>query len=210
MSPFFLLAGAVLGCVMAVPLVGATVWVVQVTIGRGFRSGVGAAIALAGAQWVPAGGGAFVVLGLARVPDVVHPFARFAAAAMLLLLARSVLMGPGVDQLRYDGPWLTARTIMQETWRRAWRLRWRMAAYAAQFTAVSLHWRPHGFVTAPLLAFGVVAGAFAWWIFFVILAWLFGTRVSEPVCLRSLNKLRFLGSLTLAGLALISVVALLF
>lgn len=210
MSPFFFVAGVVLGCVMAVPMTGATVWVVQATLGRGWRAGLGAAGAVAAAQWVPAGGGAFLVIGLSWAPDVLHPVARTAAAVLLLLLARTVLLGPGVAELRYDGPWQGPWQVTRETWRRAWKMRWRLGGYAAQFIAVSLHWRPQRWETAALLASGVVVGAFLWLLNFVALAAIFGPHVPEPITLRSLNKLRPLGSLTLCGLALISVVALAF
>jgi hypothetical protein len=70
---------------------------------------------------------------------------------------------------------------------------------------MSLQTKTHPWWAVVMLALGVGAGSFLWWLIFIGLAALFGRKVPEEICLKSLNKLKTLAVVVLFGLVLIGV-----
>jgi membrane protein DedA with SNARE-associated domain len=78
----------------------------------------------------------------------------------------------------------------------------RLPGFLALFTAVNLPLRVYGVPNALLLSLGTGVGYFLWGAFFTTVAW-YGRDVPEPICVRSLNKLRRLAVAVLLLLAVI-------
>lgn len=204
-SPFFLLAGAVLGVVFSVPVVAGAVWCVQVTLAGGFSRGLAASLAIASAQ---GGWAALAALFLFLKAPTLRPFdwvLRLLAASVLIWMIFSVLQGGRVQSLRLSGDPGRPFSLFLRTFRQAVTMPMRLPGFLALLVAVSLHLAPHGWLNALLLGLGVLGGSAAWWVYFALLAALFGRRVPDAISIRSINKLRILAVAVLGGLALIAV-----
>ena len=115
--------------------------------------------------------------------------------------------------LHYRGPLSEKGNVFKPSLGMAITMPLRLPGYIALFLAVSMQVvllryeeaRAYSGLGAFSVTLGVVMGAMLWYIYFAILARIFGKRVPEPISLRSLNKLRVLSGLiylTLAGISL--------
>ena len=208
MEPLFLLFGGVLGFVFSVPLISGVVWCVQIAINRGWLAGLSAGLGIALAQTLWANLAAFLIFQLAPYSDRYNWAFRFLAAIILLSMSFRVFQIGKIESLAYKGSLVDANAIFRRTFIIALAMPMRFLGYLALLVAMSLHLRVQPIVNGFLLAIGVGAGSFLWWLCFVTLAALFGKRVPEPITIRSLNKLRFLGAAVLLGVMFIGTVPL--
>jgi threonine/homoserine/homoserine lactone efflux protein len=205
---WFIGAGAVVGLVFQASLAAGVVWTVEVTLRRGFVRGTGVAAGLAFAQVVLAVVPFVVLFSLGRWGQTLDPALRLAAIGTLLWLAWQVRGAPRLEQLSSDLPDYSPRAYLLSSYAMARRMYSRAAAYAALIAVLNIHLRSPGPVGALLAAIGLGLGAFLWWLYFVLLAALFGRRVPEPITVKSLAKLRILAFTVLLGFAVIGTVPL--
>ncbi|MDX2112019.1 MAG: hypothetical protein SFY80_17460 [Verrucomicrobiota bacterium] len=210
LSPFFVGAGLVLGLVFSVPLVSGVVWCVQLTLGRGMRQGLAAGTGIALAQGFWAGLAAVAIFLLAQFSDKADWVFRFGAAGILTAMGFAVVQSRKITTLTYDGPLEHSWPIFKTSFAVAATMPMRLLGYMALMISCSLHLRPHALLNAFLVAGGVVVGSWAWWFYFVLLAYFFGKRVPEDITLRSMNRLRLLSLAVFTGLFLICTTPLLF
>lgn len=199
-------AGAVVGLVFQASLAAGVVWVVEVTMRRGFLPGTMAAAGLALAQVTLALVPFALLFSLGPWGRALDPTLRFLSIGTLLWLAWQVRGAPRLERLSTDLPSLSARGFFRRTYAMARRMYSRLAAYAALVCVLNIHLRAPGPTGALLAAIGLGFGAFVWWFYFVLLAALFGSRVPEPITVKSLAKLRILAFTVLTGFAVIGAV----
>lgn len=218
MSIWYPIFGVVLGMTFAVAMVSGSVWVVQLTLARGLRAGLSAAAGLALAQFPTAFGASWLVLSLWRIYYEWDWALRIVSAITLIYLAYGVKQGSRLKNLAYSGPLAVKGDVFLPSLGLAVTMPLRLPGYMALFIAVSLQVvlirfeeaRSFAGLGALLLTTGVVLGALSWYIYFAVLAKVFGKRVPEPVSLRSLNKLRTMAVIIYVVLALIALAPLTF
>lgn len=204
------LKGVAVGILMAAAWPAGTVWVVRSSL-RGKAAGLAAVLGLALAQglWtVPA----FALAG--ALPWERWPWAegvaRGLASVLLLGLALGVQRSRRLQALLDEAPPQGASfgATLGHTWLIASTAPWRVSAHAAMALALGLSYGfPSYLQLAGSGAVVILSGA-AWHLLFAGLAWFFGREVPAGVCVYSLNKLRPLAFMILAGLGLIALLPL--
>lgn len=202
-SPFFFVAGAVLGLVFSVTLVSGTVWTVQMALRRGLSGGLAAGFGIALAQGLLGGVAAGVIFYLQQWHEYLDWPLRIASSGLFLWLARDVMQAGRIARLHFEGPVGSAWGVLMDSFEVALRMPMRLPGFMALLVAVSLHLRPQSLSTAVVFAVGVCGGSMVWWLYFALLAKFFGHRVPEDISLRSLNKLRMLSLAVFLGLIVI-------
>lgn len=196
------IGGIWLSLLYSAAVMPASVWVIQLTVSRNWRTAANAAAGLSIGQfpWCLAAG--LILFNFPHVWRNADLLLRFAAAAFLLWLAFRCQRAPEVETLRIDeakgGPQLTGAAFS-----RSFLMPLRLPLWAAFILSVGVHLRGPGPGAALLFAFGAVLGQLMWHAHFILVAGLFGRRVPEDISLHSLNKLRLLATLVNGGLALI-------
>lgn len=209
-SPFFLIAGAVLGLVFSVTLVSGTVWTVQMALRKGLGGGLAAGFGIAAAQAVLGGIAAAVIFYVQQWSAYLDWPLRLSACGLFLWMGREVMQSNRIGQLNYEGPLGSSVGILVDSFDVALRMPLRLPGYMALLVSVSLHLRPQSLPTAGLFAAGVFCGAALWWLYFALLTVFFGGRVPEDISLKSLNKLRVLSLGVFMGLIVICILPAIF
>ena len=209
MSPFFPFAGIILGVVFAPTMMAGAVWSVRTTLQAGWRGGLAATTAMSAAQVIWSSVAGVLLFAAGHLADYTDTPLRFLAAAVLAFMALAVKRSRPLTQLTNPHPVGSPWAILRRTFSLALLMPMRFAGYAALIVAVSLHLRDYGWANGIGLGIGIGLGSFAWWIFFTILAALFGKSVPEEISLKSLNKLRVLAVAVLLGLATLTLLPLL-
>jgi hypothetical protein len=127
---------------------------------------------------------------------------RGAAAATLVWMSIRNTRSPRIQGLILEVEGSTWALLKASFWR-SLVMPWRFPLWMGIIVSISIHLRGPGWELAPLFTLGAVTGQLGWFAHFVLLAGLFGQRVPEDISLRSMNKLRLLATIVLAGLALI-------
>lgn len=205
MVTFYFTIGVFLGVVCAVPVFSATVWCVQVTLGRGLAKGLACIAGIALPQWFWAAGGCMAGFAGHTFYPQFDWLMRLGSAIVLGTLAFGLWKALPLEQLAYTGPLRRAGPLFRRSFARSFAMTLRFPAFLAVFLAVSLQARQHPWPMVLPLSLGMATGFALWQLFFVVLAALTGHKVPEAICLRSLNKLRRLGIAVCLGLALIAV-----
>lgn len=200
-----IMAGSWVGVLFAASFASATVWLCQLAYSGYLRVAWQVQVALmAGLVWA---------MGL--VCSVWLVLSWYARPATLLLggLATICLFGsalavrraPALSQLSFS---LEPGARRGLAWRALRRPLFFWGTYVFGVGALNLAQRlpePWDFVSwLPLFLAGLSLGAGCWFGFFVLLARM-GRSIPPDICLRSLNKLRFLSFVILLGLALLNV-----
>ncbi len=193
MNLFFPIIGFVLGFVFSVTMVSGAVWCVQMTISRGWLTGMAAGLGISLAQVIWSVLAALIVWWLARYSSGFDWLFRLGAAFVLGYMSLTIYQSPRFKTIQYDGPLTGAFRVLWTTFGLALAMPMRLIGYSSLLIAVSLHLRERPTEYAVLLALGVGLGSMAWWLYFTVLAALFGKRVPEEISVHSMNKLRFLG-----------------
>ncbi len=199
MSEFFFYFGIILGLVFSTTIVSGAVWCVQITLCRGFFSGLGAGggIALAQTLWSTLAG--VMVFWLHPFSDTLDWVFRLFAAGVLVYMSTTVFGAEKIKSLHYEGSLLGVGKIFRSTFWIALTMPMRLPGFLALLISMNFHVRHIELGNSLLLGAGVGLGSFAWWAYYVLLAALFGKRVPEPITVKSMNKLKVLaGSVLLA------------
>lgn len=201
-SNLAILGGIWLSLLYSAAVMPATVWVIQITVSRGWLAGATAAAGLSLGQlpWCLAAS-----LILFRTPEVWQSLdlpLRILAVAFLFWMASRCLRSGQVTQLQTDFSHGKA-TLFRTSFVRSLLMPWRLALWSAIILSIGIHLRGPGPDAAVFFAVGALAGQGLWHGHFIVVAGLFGHRVPEPICLRSLNKLRVLATAVNVGLALV-------
>lgn len=197
-----IIAGIWLSLLYSAAVMPASVWVIQVTVSRGWIAGATAATGLTLGQlpWCLAAS-----LILFRTPGIwqsIDKPLRVLAVAFLLWMAYRCLRSGEVQQLKTDSP-APLGSLFKTSLVRSLLMPWRLALWSAFILSIGIHLRGPGAEAAMFFALGAIIGQLLWHGHFIIVAALFGHRVPEPICLRSLNKLRLLATVVNGGLALV-------
>lgn len=196
------LGGIWLSLLYSAAVMPASVWVIQVTVSRGWTAGAasGLGVSLAQLPWVlVASILLFQAPGFWRMVDV--PL-RLVAVLFLAWMTYRCMKAPPVQGLRVRTEASRVQLFSIGLWR-SFTMPWRLPLWAAFIISVGVHLRGVGLEAALLFSLGAVAGQLLWHGHFIVVAGLFGNRVPEDICLRSLNKLAFLSVTVHAGLAFI-------
>ncbi len=200
----------IVGVVLSVTIVSASVWCVQITIKRGFYDGFAAGFAISLAQGFWSLVAAELIIFLARWSLYYDWLFRLAAAAILFQMGASVLRADRVKSIHYSGSLSGMMPVFRATLARALTMPGRLTGYSALLISVSMqHLRRQEAIDGLFLGFGALLGSFGWWLYLVLLAALFGHRVSEPITLRSMNKLYRLAGLIFFALVFLCLAPLL-
>jgi len=199
-----ILGGIWLSLLYSAAVMPATVWVIQLTVSRGWISGLAAGLGLALGQlpWC-----LLASVLLLQFPAFWQPadhWIRALAVVFLVWMAiRSARAKPvGTIRLAIEGShW----GIFEASFLRSLVMPWRLPLWATLIISIGVHLRGPGLVAAFFFSAGCVVGQLAWHLHFTIVAALFGNRVPEDISLHSMNKLRLLATLVLGGLVLIIV-----
>ena len=204
-QPFFIFAGIWLGLLYASTVFSATVWSIQCTHTRGFRSGLVVSLALAVASGFWAAVTFTPLMSMGRWVNELDLPVRLTASAAYLWMGRQVWRSGQATTLELPLAPEDKSPLWPETLRRGLTMPWRLFAVGGMVISVSIHVRSPGPLNGLLLALGLALGVFGWLLHFVIIAKLFSRRVPVAISLRSLNKLRMLGAIVLFGLAVLCV-----
>jgi threonine/homoserine/homoserine lactone efflux protein len=201
---FYFTIGVFLGIICAVPVFSAVTWCVQITVGRGFGAGLIALSGIALAQWFWAACACMAGFAAFFFYPRYDFLMRLGASTILAVLAYGLIRAESLSSLTWNDSKLSPRALFQRSFVRSFGMALRFPAFLAVFLAVSLQARLHPWPMVLPLSGGMATGFALWLLFFVILASLFGKKVPEAICLRSLNKLRKLGIVVCLILASIS------
>ena len=200
--PLALIGGIWLSLLYSATVMPATVWVIQLTVSRGWLAGLASGMGLAMGQLPWCLVASLLLFQKPRFWQFVDPGLRLLALLFLGWMAVRSLRARPVQAL-----WLEVSEGRLALFRRSlWRslmMPWRFPLWIAVILSVGIHLRGPGWPAALFFTLGAFLGQLAWHLHFMVVAGLFGRRVPEDICLHSMNKLRFLGTIVLAGLGLI-------
>ena len=212
MNVFLIFVGIVLGVVFSVATFPGAIWSVQMTMKRGWMTGMAAGLGIASAQVIWAAVASGLLFMTARYSFELDWLYRICAAAVLFYMSITAVGANRVVSLEYTGPLKGILRVYWHSFSLAVSMPMRFFGYLSYFIAVSLHLFPHfrkyGVIDTLLLGFGVGIGSMLWWAYLATLTALFRERVPEPVSIRSLNKLRRLAGLIYLLLMLMCIVPL--
>jgi len=197
-----LIGGLWLSLLYAATVPPASIWTIQVTLGRGARAGLLAAVAIALGQLPWCLLATALLFTNTEAWQALDLWLRGVAACFLLWMVYRHLRAPELARLSGEtgeppGP------LFRPTLVRSLLMPWRLPVLMALLVSVSIHWRGPGLGAAAIFSMGAFFGQMLWYAGFILLTVLFGKRVPEPVTVRSLNKLRKLAVTVQLGLAAI-------
>lgn len=175
------------------------------TMSRGMMSGVSASAGLAAAQGVWALLAIFAVFSVQPYYDQADVAIRIFALVTLVYMGWQVARSSRIKSIRYNGDLQGLRRIMFQTFQVALTMPLRLPAYIAFFVSISLHVRAQHPLNGVFLATGIGLGSLMWWLYFVVLAAIFGKRVPEWISVKSMNKLRMLAAIVFFSLGVLSI-----
>lgn len=179
-----------------------SVWVIQLTVNRGWISGLlaGLGLSLGQVPWCLAA--SLLLFQFAEFWQYMDLCLRGAAVVFLVWMSIHSAKSSRVESLKLEIQGSKWALFKVSLWR-SFVMPWRLPLWAGLIVSVSIHLRGPGWEAAGLFTAGSIIGQLSWFAHFVLISGLFGHRVPEDISLRSLNKLRLLATIVLAGLALI-------
>ncbi|MEX0331538.1 MAG: hypothetical protein AB3N64_08965 [Puniceicoccaceae bacterium] len=202
MSELAIVGGIWMSLLYSATVMPASVWAIQLTVSRGWLCGLACSLGLALGQLPWCVAAALILFEFSGLWQTVDLGLRALAAGFLLWMALRSARAPAVRALRVETESGTWALVKSSFWR-SLVMPWRLPLWAGLIVSVSVHLTGPGWELAPLFGFGALVGQLGWFAHFVLIAGLFGRRVPEDISLRSINKLRLLATVVLAGLALI-------
>ena len=202
MNELAILGGIWMSLLYSAAVMPASVWVIQLTVSRGWICGLACSLGLALGQLPWCLGAALVLFEFPGLWQAADLWLRGLASAFLIWMAYRSARAPAVRGLHLEAPGSIGGLMKSSFWR-SLVMPWRFPLWAGLILSIGVHLRGPGWELAPLFGFGAVLGQMGWFAHFVLVAGLFGRRVPEDISLRSLNKLRLLATVVLAGLVLI-------
>ena len=202
LSELAILGGIWISLIYSSTVMPATVWVIQLTVSRGWLSGIAASAGLALGQlpWVLAA--SLLLFQYPQIWQKADPVLRALGVLFFTWLAYRNARAKPVAALKLvvTGSWWAI--LRSSTWR-SMVMPWRFPVWAGLIITMSVHLRGPGWEAAALFTSGAFAGQMAWALHFLVIAGLFGHRVPEDITLHSMNKLRLLATIVPAGLVLV-------
>ena len=197
-----ILGGIWLSLLYSATVVPASVWVIQLTVSRGWACGLMAAFGMALGQlpWTLAA--ALALFAFPAFWQAADLWLRLAAAAFAMWMAVRSARAPRVQALELTVSGTAWALFIKSLWR-SFSMPWRLPLWAAFIVSVGVHLRGPGWQAAVLFMPGALIGQTAWFVHFILIAALFGKRVPVDITLHSMNKFRLLATLVQAGLAII-------
>jgi threonine/homoserine/homoserine lactone efflux protein len=201
-SELSVLGGIWLSLLYSATVFPASVWIIQLTVSRGWLCGLACSLGLALGQvpWCLIAG--LLLFQFSEFWQAGDLWLRGAAVGILVWMAIRSTRSTRVLTLHVDIDASTWTLFKSGLWR-SLVMPWRLPLWMGIIVSVSIHLRGPGGELAPLFTLGAILGQMGWFIHFVLIAGLFGHRVPEDISLRSLNKLRLLATVVLGGLAFI-------
>jgi threonine/homoserine/homoserine lactone efflux protein len=197
-----ILGGIWLSLLYSATVVPASVWVIQLTVSRGWLCGLttSAAMAIGQLPWCLLAG--LLLFTFPAIWQAADLWLRLAAAAFAIWMASRSARAPGVLALRLEVTGTGLALFSKSLWR-SFSMPWRLPLWAAFIVSVSVHLRGPGWQAAVFFTTGALIGQLLWFAHFVLVAGLFGNRVPVDISLHSMNKFRLLATLVQGGLAVI-------
>jgi threonine/homoserine/homoserine lactone efflux protein len=197
-----IIAGIWLSLLYSAAVMPASVWVIQVTVSRGWIAGGTAATGLSLGQFPWCLAASLILFRTPAFWQSIDLPLRLLAVAFLLWMASRCLRCGEVQHLKTESP-ASLGLLFQTSCIRSLLMPWRLPLWSAFILSIGIHLRGPGAEPAIFFALGAVIGQLLWHGHFILVAGLFGNRVPEPISLRSLNKLRLLATTVNGGLALV-------
>ena len=202
MATTALIGGIWLSLLYSATVMPASIWVIQLTVSRGWVSGLLAGSGLTLGQVPSCLVASLLLFQAPHIWQSVDLWLRIGAAIFLLWMSmRSAKSAPvGSLTLHIRG---SRRALFVSSFWRSLTMPWRFPLWCGIILSISIHLRGPGWEAAGFFTIGAVIGQILWQAHFILLAGLFGKRVPEDISLRSMNKLRLLATIVLGGLAVI-------
>ncbi len=180
----------------------ATVWVIQLTVSRGWLSGLAASLGLAAGQLPWALATSLLLFQNPAFWQKADPYARAIMVVFLIWFAWRSARASRIRALRLVVSGSNWALFKSSAWK-SMVMPYRFFIWSAIIIAISIHLRGPGWQAAGYFTLGSSLGLLAWLVHFVVLAGLFGKSVPEDITLHSMNKLRLLATIVPAGLVLV-------
>ena len=197
-----ILGGIWLSLLYSATVVPASVWVIQLTVSRGWGCGLIAAVGMALGQLPWALAAALVLFVFPAFWQAADLWLRLVAASFSLWMAVRSARAPRIRALALTDSGTVWALFSKSLWR-SLAMPWRLPLWAAFIVSVGVHLRGPGWQAAAFFTPGALIGQIAWFAHFILIAALFGKRVPVDITLHSMNKFRLLATLVQAGLAII-------
>ena len=200
-----MLEGVAAGFILSLILFPATVWLVKVGLAGTIRQALVVALGFALSQFlwllVAIPGLSMMLKHLAPMRPAMHLFATFVLAYM----AFRTIRGNRVESLDDAGELPSLRVLFRNAFNRALAIPMRLPTAMSVLLATGVYVNnPNDWETAPGIVLGSMIGVSWWWGQIFLLTVLFGKRVSQPVTIKSLNKIRPFSAILLATMGIIS------
>lgn len=202
MTQLAIIGGIWISLLYSATVMPATVWVIQLTVSRGWMSGIAAAAGLTLGQLPWAGVTSLLLFQNPAFWQRADPFVRGIMVVFLVWFAWRSARAPRLRALRLIVQGSTWALFRSSAWK-SMVMPWRFFIWSGIIVAISIHLRGPGWEAAGFFTIGAAAGLVAWLLHFVILAGLFGNSVPDDITLHSMNKLRLLATIVPAGLVLV-------
>ncbi|HSH08956.1 MAG TPA: hypothetical protein VK995_01115 [Oceanipulchritudo sp.] len=199
-----ILGGVWLSLLYSAAVMPASVWVIQLTVSRGWLSGMASALGLSAGQipWCLAA--SLLLFQMAPLWQTADLWLRAVAVVFLVWMAIRSARAKPVQVLRLQVQGSDWALFKASFWR-SLVMPWRLPLWASLIISISVHLRGPGPLAAGLFAVGCLLGQMAWHLHFIIISGLFGHRVPEDISLHSMNKFRLLATMVVGGLVLVIV-----
>jgi threonine/homoserine/homoserine lactone efflux protein len=198
-----IIGGIWLSLIYAATVTPASVWVIQLTVSRSWWSGLMAALGMAMGQvpWSLAAG--IVLFQFAEIWQRADLALRILSASLFIFLSIRSMRAKPISGLRLEVQGSGFGIFRMSFWR-SLVMPWRFPLWLGLIISMSVHLRGPGGELALPFSLGAVAGQLAWYVHFILIAALFGNKVPDNISLHSMNKLRLLATLVLAGTGLLT------
>ncbi|MGJ8654044.1 MAG: LysE family transporter [Opitutaceae bacterium] len=201
-----MLEGITTGLIMSLTLFPGAVWLAKVGIAGGLRQtiAVGLGLWLSQLAWLM-----FAIPGLMMMYKhlhFMHAGMHLFAAFVLVYMALKFFRTKRVEQLDDVEGLPSSLTLFRTTFNQSFSMPMRLPAAMAILLATGTYIN-HDPIwgVVPSIALGALIGVTWWWGQFTFLAIFFAKRVSYPITIKSLNKLRPFCAATCLCLAVVSV-----
>ncbi|MEX0324096.1 MAG: hypothetical protein AB3N63_18200 [Puniceicoccaceae bacterium] len=204
-----IIGGIWLSLLYAATVTPASVWVIQLTVSRSWWNGFMAALGMVLGQFPWSCAAGILLFQFDQFWQDADMVLRILTATLFIYLSIRSQRAKQISGLRLEVEG-SSFAILRMSFVRSLLMPWRLPIWMGLIVTMSIHLRGPGGLLALPFSLGAVAGQMAWYVHFILIASLFGNKVPDKITLHSMNKLRLLATLVLAGAGLMILLPLAF